>query len=601
MTPKEMSREELARALAQLQEKEKEKEKERLLHHDLQVHQIELELQNRELREAQSALEASRARFVELYDFAPVAYYTFDARGLVQEVNLTGATMVRRERARIVGVPFLALVKMPSPEAFWAHLRRCADERSPIVSEMRFAIERDQLRDVQVVSAPVFDPAGRPIAFRTSFTDITQLKQAEAALERSREEQARLRKRFEDLDRASLAFGRVLSRVGVPREHELLQQIVDEARRIAGAELAALGIGCDPDRVFDPWVYSGMDPAIAGAIGRRPRPRGVLGEVVRAGASMRLRDLREHAAFAGLPAHHPEMRSFLGVPIRVGDRVIGNLYLTNKRSAEEFSDDDQRVVEMFAERAGVAMEIARLSQELRNALDARDNLLAVVSHDLRSPLSAIQLSANLLSAKGPGGDPGCRKQLDVIARSTERMTRLIDDLLEAATIEAGSFTVELAREQVGPIVDLCVEAAEPSAASESARILREVPETLPAISCDRMRVIQVLSNLIGNAIKFVPEGGTIRIRAWPQPGEVRFAVSDDGPGIAEDDVRYIFDRYWKGEAKGRRGTGLGLYIARGIVDAHGGRIWVDSQLGAGTTVSFTIPIADHTEPHAPPR
>lgn len=597
MNLEEMSREELARELEKLREVEQDKarEQEKVLH-DLQVHQVELEMQNRSLREAQSELEASRARFEELYDFAPVAYYTLDLKGCIQEVNLTGASMLGRDRARLVGMPFLAFAKMENPGLFWSHLRRGSEERRPVVTELRFAIERGEPRDVQVASAPVFDRTGRPIAFRTSFIDISKLKQAEAALARSRDEEARLHKRFEDLDRASLGLGRVLARVGGALEAEFLPLIVDEARRIVDAELAALGVGDDPDQAFDPWVYSGMAAAGAESIGRAPRPRGLLGAVVRSGHSIRLRDLREHPAFAGFPAHHPEMRSFLGVPIRVGERVVGNIYLTNKRLAAEFSEDDQRVIEMFAERVGVAMEIARLSKELGGAIEARNNLLAVVSHDLRSPLSTILLSANVLTAMQIGqSQPRTRQQLDVITRSTERMTRLIDDLLAAATMEAGTFTVELAREQVAPIVDQCLEAAEISAASKSVHLRREVLEGLPSIHCDRLRVIQVMSNLIGNAVKFVPAGGAIRVRAWAEAGEVRFAIADDGPGIAEADLPHLFDRYWKGRTKGRHGAGLGLYIAKGIVEPHGGRIWVESRLGVGTTFYFTIPVDPRAE------
>jgi PAS domain S-box-containing protein len=322
-----MSREELARELLRLQEedKRKEKERERLLD-DLRVYQVELEVQNRELREAQSALEASKARFEELYDLAPVAYYAFDLKGCVLEVNLSGAAMVRRDRAKLIGLPFLALVRMPDEERFRRHLRRCTKERKPVVTEMRFSVDRGEPLDVQVASVPAFDPTGRPIALRTSFTDITSRKKAEAALKRSRSEEARLRKRYEDLDRASLAVTQALARVGIGPAGEVLQAITDHARILAGAEFSALGIGDDPERAFAPWVFSGIDPGLAAAIGRHPFPRGLLGEVVRTGRSIRLRDLREHGAFAGFPANHPEMRSFLGVPLRFGERAKGKAH-----------------------------------------------------------------------------------------------------------------------------------------------------------------------------------------------------------------------------------------------------------------------------------
>jgi signal transduction histidine kinase len=132
---------------------------------------------------------------------------------------------------------------------------------------------------------------------------------------------------------------------------------------------------------------------------------------------------------------------------------------------------------------------------------------------------------------------------------------------------------------------------EPAATARAVQLQRDLADDLPPIHCDRLRVIQVLSNLIGNAIRLVPEHGRIAIRARAQDSDVCFAVSDDGPGIAEDQLHNLFDRYWKGRNEGHHGVGLGLYIAKSIVEAHGGRIWVESRLGVGSSFSFTIPIA----------
>jgi PAS domain S-box-containing protein len=590
-----MSREELVRELRKLTEQEEAKDlaRDRLVH-DLRVHQGELEAQNRELRETQIALEASRARLADLYDFAPIAYFTFDQQGLVQEVNLTGATMIGLDRAQLIGKPFTALVEMPDQQVFWRHLGHCERERLPVVIEMRFSVDGDEPRDLQVVTVPVLDPTGHPVAFRTSFSDITQLKRAEAELTHMIGEEQHMRRRFEELDRASLALNQVLARVdAVPATlPEILQAIVNHARTMTDAEFAAVGIGSDLDRPFDPWNYSGLDPVCAIAIGRPPCPRGVLGEVVRVGHSSRLRDLRVHPAFAGFPPNHPEMRSFLGVPVHFGGRTIGNLYLTNKRSAAEFSEDDQRMIEMFAERAGIVMEIARFDRDLRSVVAARDNLLAIVSHDLRGPLATILLSAELEHRIRQRSDPqGQRNALDTILRAAGQMHRLLEDLLQAATIEAGTFAVEMASHDVRSLIAQALELLEPLAANKAIHLESEVPEGLLPIRCDDHRVVQVLCNLIGNAIKFTSDGGRIQVRASMLAQEIQIAVSDSGPGIAVDQISHLFDRYWKGSTERRRGTGLGLYIAKGIVEAHDGRIWAESQLGAGSTFCFTLPIA----------
>lgn len=240
---------------------------------------------------------------------------------------------------------------------------------------------------------------------------------------------------------------------------------------------------------------------------------------------------------------------------------------------------------------GVIIDITErkeLETALEEALQSRDELLAAVSHDLRTPLSSIRTSADRLMHTASAVEaPG----VETIIRSSQRMTRLIDDLLQAATIDAGTFALQKAREEVLPIVDELLAEFAPIAEKRSVRVVSELTEPLPAIDADRQRLMQVLANLVGNAVKFVATGGTVRLGAHAQDVFVVFAVSDDGPGIAEEQLSHVFDRYWTGAGERRRGVGLGLFIAKAIVEAHGGHIHVDSHLGVGTTFTFTIPIA----------
>ena len=170
------------------------------------------------------------------------------------------------------------------------------------------------------------------------------------------------------------------------------------------------------------------------------------------------------------------------------------------------------------------------------------------------------------------------------------MARLIDDLLEAASIESGRFSVEVSREHLLPIIEETMATCESAASERSVHLASDVPEDLPAVRADRQRIIQVLSNLIENAIKFAARDGSVRVGARSDGERVEIAVSDDGPGIPEDEVARIFDRYERGKATGRHGVGLGLYIAKGIVDAHGGRMWLETEVGAGSTFYFTLPV-----------
>ncbi|HEY8470149.1 MAG TPA: HAMP domain-containing sensor histidine kinase, partial [Longimicrobiales bacterium] len=233
-------------------------------------------------------------------------------------------------------------------------------------------------------------------------------------------------------------------------------------------------------------------------------------------------------------------------------------------------------------------ENARLYAEARRATRVRDEMLAFVSHDLRDPLHTIELSAGLLEAITPLDEETARKQLEIVKRSVQRADRLIDDLLDVARLEAGTFSLEC-----GPVasVEVAREALElhrGQAEKEGERLTAALPERLPDVWADRDRLLQVFSNLLGNAIKFTPRGGRIELGAEAADEHIRFWVRDTGPGIPPDQLPHVFDPFW--QAKRRRGgAGLGLAIARGIVEAHGGRIHAESELGMGTTIWFTIP------------
>ncbi len=237
----------------------------------------------------------------------------------------------------------------------------------------------------------------------------------------------------------------------------------------------------------------------------------------------------------------------------------------------------------------VETENVRLVGEAQEALRAREDLLAIVSHDLRNPLGVVLASTALLlkSNLPPDKQERARRQVEAIQRAGNRMNRLIRDLLDFASIQAGRLSVSKHPQDVAAMVNEVLEVTEPLAAAKSHRLVADVALEL-AIKCDHDRVIQLFSNLVGNAVKFTPDGGTITVRAAPDSGSVRFSVTDTGPGISADELPYVFDRYYQAQRRNRDGIGLGLSIARGIVEAHGGRIWAESEEGEGSTFSFTL-------------
>jgi PAS domain S-box-containing protein len=242
---------------------------------------------------------------------------------------------------------------------------------------------------------------------------------------------------------------------------------------------------------------------------------------------------------------------------------------------------------------GIATEITerkRMEDELRAAVRTRDDVLAIVSHDLRNPLASMQMSVATLNALAHT-DHRVRRHLDVIHRASQRMDTLIDDLLDVASIRAGRLGIEVRCEQASAVVNEAVELLRPIAVEKGLTLEHRGDLQGVEVTCDRERLLQVFANLVGNAIKFCRPGDRITVTGERVDGDVRFSIADTGPGISGDMVGRLFDAYWSGPQHTRRGAGLGLYISRGIVEAHGGRIWVESAPGQGACFFFTIPRA----------
>jgi len=287
-----------------------------------------------------------------------------------------------------------------------------------------------------------------------------------------------------------------------------------------------------------------------------------------------------------------DRRSCMLVPLRSRDRTLGLLVLIVCSEHERDAAAGRMLAQAFAARVAAAVENSLLYEESRRAIRTRDHVLGIVSHDLRNPLSAIGLCANALQNQ-TDNTQAQREHLVSTIRDAVRWTqRLLGDLVDVASIEAGHLSMTPTR--VDPIVLLSrsLDLFEQSASGVVLRLADDVPDHLPAVTGDAERLLQVLANLLSNARKFVGPGGSITLGANVTGEWVRFRVSDTGPGIAPEDQRHIFDWYWRAShERSERGTGLGLAIAKGIVDAHGGRIAVESAPGQGTTFSFTVPLA----------
>jgi signal transduction histidine kinase/DNA-binding NarL/FixJ family response regulator len=282
----------------------------------------------------------------------------------------------------------------------------------------------------------------------------------------------------------------------------------------------------------------------------------------------------------------------LVVPLRAAGRAVGRLVLGRTGAGAGFGEQEVALAEELGRRAAMAVENARLFGEARAATEARQHTLAVVAHDLRNPLTALRMEAEMIgSMLGPSAGAYERDGLKRIIGMTGRMDGLIQDLLEVSRMERGSLSLETAPRDPAALLAEAADGLRPLAAANGLRVEVRAEDGLPAVQADGARVVQIVGNLVGNAVKFTPEGGSVTLAAAAAEQEVRFSVADTGPGIPPEQVPHIFGAFWQARHADRRGLGLGLSIARGLVEAHGGRIWVESEPGHGSTFVFTLPLA----------
>ncbi len=309
-----------------------------------------------------------------------------------------------------------------SGEELVRSLREHAEGReTPVV--VLTALADDEAR-VRLLRAGARDYLTKP--FRV---EELRARVASAIAERRAEREIRvLGARVQAVSSASVAVSEAVANLREGDVVGVLRAIASQAQRLTGAELVALGLGTDPDKPFEPWVFVGTSPEQVAAIGRHPRPVGVLGAVVRQGEALRLRDVTRHPAFRGFPPGHPPMSSLLGVPIRFRDEVLGHLYLANKRGGEEFTDDEQAVVEMLAVRAGVALETARLYESERTERAWLEAVIeqmpdAVKLVDAQGRVAMLNRAATALRCEDDGRrDPfGNRVDLDLWTPSGDRV------------------------------------------------------------------------------------------------------------------------------------------------------------------------------------
>ena len=310
-----------------------------------------------------------------------------------------------------------------------------------------------------------------------------------------------------------------------------------------------------------------------------------MGIVARTRQPFTKNDLRGDPQFDQGWVQREGIQATASFPLLVAGDLEGVLVAFFRHALDE---EALEALAMLAALIASAVNDAELYDRAQRAIRTRDDVLSVVSHDLRGPLSIIEMGTTWLLRRG--GDDETTKTVLRVRRAGTRMEVLIRDLLDESALEAGRLRIEPVKHAVGPLVDEAMELMRPIADEKGICLTTDVATPAAEVVCDRARIVQVFSNLVGNAIKFTNGGGAVKVRVSGSDGTVKFAVTDTGCGIAQEELPHVFDRYWKGHDV-VTGVGLGLAIVKGIVEAHHGALHAESKLGEGSTFEFDLPRA----------
>jgi signal transduction histidine kinase len=285
-------------------------------------------------------------------------------------------------------------------------------------------------------------------------------------------------------------------------------------------------------------------------------------------------------------------QSALAVPLLRDGRLVAAFILMSCSASRIFRPTELRLAEELARRAALSIDNARLFLEAQRAIRTREDVLAIVSHDLKNPLATIELAVNLLRGFESIDANQVKEFINKVQRSADHMEVLIADLLDLARIQSGTFAVVVSADSLSHVIMPVIDRMRALAEAKQQTIEVDIPSSLPSVAIDLHRIGQVVSNLVSNAIKFTPQEGTIRVSARQRDGKIVVFVADTGPGIPQEYLSKIFDWFWRTPETKQKGSGLGLSIAKGIVEAHGGTIWAESQSGKGSLFCFTMPVVD---------
>jgi PAS domain S-box-containing protein len=536
-------------------------------------------------REVQRALGESEAKFRGIYDGAGVGITITTPEGLILDCNRAYEELTGYSCRELSSLSYAAFTH-PDDAIMQERLLRelVQGQRPSIQIEKRYRRKDGETVWGRLTATLARHPNGEPWFVVGIVENISARRRADEAL-------------------------RLLAEAGAVLSSSL--EVDETIQRVAQLAVPALGDACIVD-LFDGdggvrTASAHVDPGKAARL-RELRDRypvdpaalrGPFAAAVAERKSKVVGDLSDdvRTAMAQDPAHRAlldglEFRSALYVPLLQDGQALG--MMTFASATHRNVADDVPSVEELARRAALAVENARLYEAARQATRGRDEVLAVVSHDMRNPLHTILLGTGAALEILPDDSP-VRKTLHSVRRAALRGERLIRDLLDVTRLESNRMQLEREPVAVGDLLNEAADNVIATAREQGITVTVGIDGSACAetrVMADHHRALQVLDNLLSNAIKFTGRGGEVRISARIVDGEAQLQAADNGPGIPLDQQQFMFRRFWQSRRADRRGIGLGLTIAQGIVDAHGGRIWLESEPGKGTTFTFTLPIVE---------
>ena len=544
-----------------------------------------------ERRRTAQALRESEERYRAVTETAQDAIFTIDRDSRILMVNRAVRRLFGYEPEELIGKCLDVLM----PDAYRKRHREGVERfvnthqrRIPWTGVELPGLHRDGHEVPLEISFGFWEGESGPV-FTGFARDITDRKESQ---EHEQQARAQIERRAEEEE----SFRHLASALnGAVEMHDVLTEVAHRALLVTRADGVYVERIVGPDHTVEVVSVAGRNTPARGL--RVAFPGSMTEEILRKRQPVILADMRNVGrSMAPYLAEVCGDCQALVTPLYAEDEPLGSLVLLNSRqSGREFREPDILRARTLGDLTSLALRRVRLMEEEREqkekaeaAVRVRDETLGIVSHDLRNPLTKIALAADLLSDSPPEEQD---ELIATIQTSARQAQRLIQDLLDVARLEAGRFSVNRAPVDPDQILREVCESHQPLADQKRQRILCSVEQPLPKILADRDRLLQVFNNLVGNALKFTPECGTITIDAKAGDRAVVFNVRDTGPGLDEADLKNVFRPYWQAKKTAHLGAGLGLAIVRGIVEAHGGTVWAENARDGGASFTLAIPRA----------